>query len=80
MSLGEWYDYNILSLPPHCVLLHVEEEIVTEYTNSADSRVRQILAWYDSYLDEFHNSSGKLRGKVLRWRVIDLEGENNGAA
>lgn len=68
--MSEWNNFDVFHLPPHCVMLEVVEEIATIYPDHAGKTQRAGgRAWYDTYLGEFHDGWGKLRGEVLRWRA-----------
>jgi hypothetical protein len=67
--MSAWNDFDIFHLPAHCVALEVVEEITTIYPDRTGKTQRTGRAWFDAYLNEFHDGWGKLRGEVLRWRA-----------
>lgn len=68
-TVDDWYPYDALHIPPHCVPLNVKETLTHDYTNGPKQEQRVTSAWFDYYLLEFHNEWGKLSGKVTEWSV-----------
>lgn len=63
----EWQDFDIFHLPPHCLEVEVEVERTLPY---GGSERQVIVAYYDAVLNEVRNTWGRVRGTVLRWKVI----------
>lgn len=68
----DWQPFDVFHLPPHCVSVEVEEQETFYYDGATDTKTRTITAYYDAQLSEFHCPGyGRLRGDVLRWRLLE---------